>query len=174
MVRDVDLPVLNANDSRRLEVVVDGLPLFGGSQLAVDTTLVCFLHCDGSPHNGAADTDGVIFPGASAKSGDTQSWWDLAVALAWSCWLWMWVAGGRRSRAHSSLSWRRHRLDESRVSCRGGPSRVGGRGGEPSSLAPLRRQSQHVSLRCAQGSDRDTLLSWEVPPPRRVGCVRVR
>ena len=41
MVRDLDLPVLNATDSRRLEVVVDGLPLFGGSQLAVDTTLVC-------------------------------------------------------------------------------------------------------------------------------------
>ena len=65
MVRDLDLPVLNATDSRRLEVVVDGLPLFGGSQLAVDTTLVCSLHCDGSPHNGAAD--GVIFPGARRK-----------------------------------------------------------------------------------------------------------
>ena len=51
-------------DSRRLEVVVDGLPLFGGSQLAVDTTLVCSLHRDGSPHNGAADTDSVIFPRA--------------------------------------------------------------------------------------------------------------
>ena len=67
MVRDLDLPVLNATDSRRLEVVVDGLPLFGGSQLAVDTTLVCSLHCDGSPHNGAADTDGVIFPWARRR-----------------------------------------------------------------------------------------------------------
>ena len=47
MVRDLDLPVLDATDSRRLEVVVDGLLLFGGSQLAVDTTLVCSLHCDG-------------------------------------------------------------------------------------------------------------------------------
>ena len=67
MVRDLDLPVLNATDSRRLEVVVDGLPLFGGSQLAVDTTLVCSLHCDGSPHNGTADTDGMIFPGARRR-----------------------------------------------------------------------------------------------------------
>ena len=41
-------------------VVVDGLPLLGGCQLAVDTTLVCALHCDGSPHNGAADADGVV------------------------------------------------------------------------------------------------------------------
>ena len=63
MVRDLDLPVLNATDSRRLEVVVDGLPLFGGSQLAVDTT----LDSDGSPHRGAADTDGVVFPQASRR-----------------------------------------------------------------------------------------------------------
>ena len=66
-VRDLDLPVLNATDSRRLEVVVDGVPLFGGSQLAVDTTLVCSLHRDGSPHNAAADTDIVIFPQARRR-----------------------------------------------------------------------------------------------------------
>ena len=40
MVRDMDLPVTNARDARRLEIVADGLPLFGGVQLAVDTTLV--------------------------------------------------------------------------------------------------------------------------------------
>ena len=40
-VRDLDVPDANAGDGRRLEVVVDGLPLFGGWQLAVDTTLVC-------------------------------------------------------------------------------------------------------------------------------------
>ena len=67
MVRDLDLPVLDATDSRRLEVVVDGLPLFGGSQLAVDTTLVCSLHSDGSSHRGAADTDGVVFPRARRR-----------------------------------------------------------------------------------------------------------
>ena len=33
-MRDMDLPVL-ATDSRRLEVVVDGLPLFGCCQLAL-------------------------------------------------------------------------------------------------------------------------------------------
>ena len=39
-VRNMDLGVPRAGDNRRLEVVVDGLPLFGGAQLAVDTTLV--------------------------------------------------------------------------------------------------------------------------------------
>ena len=37
------------HDGRRLEVVADGLPLFGGVHLAVDTTLVSPLHCDGQP-----------------------------------------------------------------------------------------------------------------------------
>ena len=67
MVRDLDLPVPDATDSRRLEVVVDGLPLFGGSQLAVDTTLVCALHGDGTPHAGAADTDGVVLSRARRR-----------------------------------------------------------------------------------------------------------
>ena len=44
---------------RRFEVVVDGLPLFGGGQLAVDTTLLCALHGDARPRRGAAEMDGV-------------------------------------------------------------------------------------------------------------------
>ena len=48
-VRDLDLDVPNAaRDGRRLEVVADGLPLFGGVQLAIDTTLVSLLHSNGS------------------------------------------------------------------------------------------------------------------------------
>ena len=36
----MDLAAPDRLDNRRIEVVVDGLPLFHGSQLAVDTTLV--------------------------------------------------------------------------------------------------------------------------------------
>ena len=66
LIRDLDLPV-PATDGCRLEVVVDGLPLSGGCQLAVDTTLVCALHCDGSPHIGAADVDGVVLQAARRR-----------------------------------------------------------------------------------------------------------
>ena len=66
LVRDVDLPV-PIHDARRLEVVVDGLPLFGGAQLAGDTTLVSALHCDGLPHRGAADRDGVTLEAARRR-----------------------------------------------------------------------------------------------------------
>ena len=56
MLRDLDLPVPVARGGRRLEIIADGLPLFGGAQLAVDATLVSPLHCDGSARPGAAHT----------------------------------------------------------------------------------------------------------------------
>ena len=43
LVRDMDLDV-PVNDGRRLELVVDGPPLFGGAQFSVDTMLVSVLH----------------------------------------------------------------------------------------------------------------------------------
>ena len=59
LVRELDLHVPVA-DARRLEVVVDGLPLFGGAQLAIDTTLVSVLHCDGTARPRTANEDGVV------------------------------------------------------------------------------------------------------------------
>ena len=57
MVRDMDLAAPHPGDARRLEIVADGLPLFGSAQLAIDTTLISTLHCDGSARPGTADTD---------------------------------------------------------------------------------------------------------------------
>ena len=37
-----------------------GLPVFGGAQLVVDTTLVSALHCDGSARHGAAERRGCF------------------------------------------------------------------------------------------------------------------
>ena len=66
LVRDMDLDV-PVTDNRRLEVVVDGLPLRGRAQLAVDTTLVCALHADGTPRRGAAASDGVALKAARRR-----------------------------------------------------------------------------------------------------------
>ena len=46
---------------------VDGLPLFAGAQLAVDTTLVSALHANGEPHRGAAAEDGVALVAARRR-----------------------------------------------------------------------------------------------------------
>ena len=60
-------PASSSHRRSQVKVVVDGLPLFGGCQLAVDTTLVCALHCDGFPHNGAADVVGVVLQAARRR-----------------------------------------------------------------------------------------------------------
>ena len=59
MVRDLDLVPQERVDGRRLEVVADGLPLFHGAQLAVDTTMVVPLKRDGTPQLGSVDVDGA-------------------------------------------------------------------------------------------------------------------
>ena len=47
-LREVDLGVGGVLDNKRLEVVVDGLPLFNGAQLAMGTTLVSPIRRDGT------------------------------------------------------------------------------------------------------------------------------
>ena len=48
MIRDLDIAGSNT-DARRLEVVAEGLSIFGGVQLALDATLVSTHHGDGRP-----------------------------------------------------------------------------------------------------------------------------
>ena len=67
LVRDLDLDLEDPGDARRLEVVVDGLPRHGGSQLAVDTTLVSALRGDGSARAGADRRDGVALIAARRR-----------------------------------------------------------------------------------------------------------
>ena len=54
-------------DARRLEVVADGLPLFGGAQLAVDATLVSALRSDGTARRRADQIDGVALMDARRR-----------------------------------------------------------------------------------------------------------
>ena len=66
-VRDMDLPEFNNLDGRRLEVVADGLTLWHGAQLAIDTTLVSPLRRDGSPRPRAADNNGAALDDARRR-----------------------------------------------------------------------------------------------------------
>ena len=58
-LRDLNVDGVGAGDGRRLEVIANGLPLWGGAQLAVDATLVCPLGRDGTAHPRTADEDGA-------------------------------------------------------------------------------------------------------------------
>ena len=58
-VQDLDLFPGPRADNGRLEVVADGLPLFHGVQLAVDTTMVSTVRADGAPRRQCAERDGA-------------------------------------------------------------------------------------------------------------------
>ena len=74
LVRDLDLHPINNLDSRRLEVVVDGLSLFRGAQLAINTigepsvskwdgpSTLC--HHELSCHGACQNQEGKTLPGA--------------------------------------------------------------------------------------------------------------
>ena len=55
----MDLLPQGVPNQRRLEVVAEGLSLFHGAQLAIDTTLVSRLRADGAPQIQCADVDGA-------------------------------------------------------------------------------------------------------------------
>ena len=95
LLRDLDLLLPAAPvDGRMLEVVVDGLPLFGGAQLAVDTTLVCALRRDGRPTTRAAVEDGPSSPEpGGGKRPRSLSYLAGAPGRDWSCWVWKWAEG---------------------------------------------------------------------------------
>ena len=67
MVRDMDLLPQDRQDGRRLEVVADGLPLFHGAQLAIDTTLVSPVSRDGLPYPRCVREDGAALTAARRR-----------------------------------------------------------------------------------------------------------
>ena len=76
--RDLDLAEPNAADGRRLEVVANGLPLFGGAQLAIDTTLVSTVHANGLRRVGV---DGAALQAPRRRKERRPGWW----CLPWRC-----------------------------------------------------------------------------------------
>ena len=102
LVRDMDLGVPCAGDGRRLEVVVDGLPLHGGVRFALDTTLVSSVRAHGEPRRGVANIDGVAMHQArSAKRRRTPNSWAQGPEHVWSSWRWRLGAGGPQKQSFS-------------------------------------------------------------------------
>jgi hypothetical protein len=64
-VRLADMNVaVAAQDEREVEILVSGLPCFGGAQLAVDATLRCVCSADGSPRARAHWEDAAVLTDA--------------------------------------------------------------------------------------------------------------
>ena len=66
LVRDLNVATTSA-DERRLEVVVSGLPVFGGAQLALDVTARSVLTRNGQPRSTADWKDAAVADAARAS-----------------------------------------------------------------------------------------------------------
>ena len=66
-LRNLNLTDARVRDDRRLEVVVSGLPVYGGAQIAVDVTLVFPLTRKGTARPRAHKKDGVALADARKK-----------------------------------------------------------------------------------------------------------
>ena len=95
MVRDLDLDDPRATDARRLEVVVDGLPLFGGCQL-LWTPQLSVLSIVMGPHIEEQRTwmGWSCTEFAAGRSEHTQNLWGLEDGPALLSWI---EVGGRMS-----------------------------------------------------------------------------
>ncbi|CAK0888740.1 unnamed protein product, partial [Prorocentrum cordatum] len=59
LLRDLNVDGVDPRDGRKIEVIANCLPLWGGAQLAIDATLVSPVRTDGTAQPRAADEDGV-------------------------------------------------------------------------------------------------------------------
>ena len=75
LLQDMNLPGISARDNRQLEVVANGLPLWGGAQLGVDATLVSPVRRDGQPQPHADDEDGAQL--RVARQRKNRKYWEL-------------------------------------------------------------------------------------------------
>ena len=67
LVWDLDIALPDHVAERRIEVIADGLPLFHGAQLAIDTTFVSPLSRDGVPHPRCVNEDGAALAAARRR-----------------------------------------------------------------------------------------------------------
>ena len=149
-MRDLDSGQPDVVDGRRLEVIVDGLPLHSGAQLTVDTTLVCALHRDSTPVGRAAQQDGVVLQSAVARNAHTPSCWvDEPVPSFLSSPLKS-EAGGLKRRGCSCLCWPEPRFAARIHCCASGSSKLGVSGGVHCCLVPLLAQSRLQCWSCLE------------------------
>ena len=98
-LRDLDLVGIRVQDQRRIEVIAEGLPVFHGAQLVIDTTLVSPLRADGEPHRRCAEVDGAAL--VAARRRKERTYLEL-VGGQWTC-----QAGRARRGDRRTLHWKR-------------------------------------------------------------------
>ena len=80
LLRDLAVPGILPSDTRQLDVVAGGLPLYGGRTIVGDATLRSPLSGAGCARFGAATQDGATFP--RAREDKAATYWELLTEAA--------------------------------------------------------------------------------------------
>ena len=128
-LRDMNLLSVSADDERAIEVLVSGLPLFFGAQLAVDVTLPC-VHSQEQPPTepcaaGLEKTRNAGTPNFSATTG-----------VVWSSLFWRQEEGGANRPCSSWRVWLCLGLERHHPPCNTLRHSRGDEGGPGCSLCP--------------------------------------
>ena len=105
--------------TRQLTVVAEGLPLFGGMQLAIDATLVSPLHCDGAarprccPHRRCC----VARRSTPKRAHSSGTCWPPFTVSPCRSWRRSGLAGGLRKQARLCGCWPKPRPVPNHPSC---------------------------------------------------------
>ena len=117
-VRDMDLAAFNALDGRRLEIVADGLSLWQGAQLAIDTTMVLSGGMERPGQELQTTTVPLWMWRVEGRKPPTQSSRERGAAHVWWCLPPKWGRGGTPRRLSSSQHWPKHGPRKSRCCCK--------------------------------------------------------
>ena len=149
--------------------LADGLPLFGGAQLAIDTTLVSTIRQDGTPRRGAATRDGVALTEARRRKARTYP--ELTVQggrarLFWWCWRGKPEVGGPTRLHRSCLHLHMPNPGKCRQRCKKVLGQLGVAGGLRCSVVLLLGRTHCHCLICAlhqgQTAMSPTCTMWSV------------
>lgn len=122
LVIDFNIPNVNRVDNRRIEVIANGLPIFQGAQLAIDTTLVSLSPVMAHPGVVQDSTQGQHWPKHSKpKSGDSRNFYTRAAAAS-SFWQLKLEADSATRQLSSCERWHMHEPDPSPQPCSKQPS----------------------------------------------------
>ena len=117
LVRDMDLHEFNQLDGRRLEVVVGGLPLWNGAQLAIDTTMVSPVRSEGTARAGTASINGKASDVARARK--ARRYPELSGEHGWARLLVLGTEVGGRWSTEAATFLCSPNCDEKAANCRG-------------------------------------------------------
>ena len=152
---DLNLDHINRHDDRRIEVIANGLPLWAGAQLAVDTTWVSPLTSSSQPRRRAGQYAGAALQDARKRSAHTQNFSVPDGAGSWSSPS-REGAGGARKQQLSSASWPKQKPEQFPTSSAKLSKLPSCHAGQPSSHMRPSMHSRPVSWTWTSTTDGDT------------------